>query len=662
MFYTQCYEQDKICKDKVKEDFEDTIDSFDNSEQRQKEENAKPKHLLHEKKFAQLQIVFETLSTKQDKIDLQDLMIELFTGLKKKIGREYIVKLLNKGIRKGSFIGVKLLHTYQAIHSIDIKGRLKPNDEKEYLDTMMTIIFCPMCPFIELSKKLNMKEDINDEYYMLMHKNKTLIINIVHNYFNHKDEVISSEETKKDITVESKRRFKELMAEFENDPVKEQIHNGVVDSLYNEFKVTKSKLCDPWKYLTQDITIEIGILLTHCETSHKFGLLAKQQNNIALPFKHSIDIYDSIMSQSKKDKGIWCSYLRKLNNFIDIEKKQQEVIFTKVIDAYNEKTNKKSLSETLKANQEEKNAAKQLEKDTLHFLKQIRDLLNLDEISDSLDYDYSVFTLERLLKYMENDINKLFEKLLKLSNFEGKQQDGVYNSKLMESKQHINNFVLDIKKLSKNIKFRFSLYKQLHPIQDNEDELNKLINIHPNGNNKQTGGSTTIENQLKQQLENAKLRLHELENEEHKLRQMRGGIRKSRQFTRKQRGGNLSSSLKQYPHKENSDSNIKTKEGGKINKDTVEHFSKIQQLESELNTNKFKTYKEMENTYNQLLQLKQKQLKKESNSCLVKQMMTKIKDNNCNSDCLRQLQTNPTNDKIQCGCKSMPKPFNYKNC
>ena len=70
----------------------------------------------------------------------------------------------------------------------------------------------------------------------------------------------------------------------------------------------------------------------------------------------------------------------------------------------------------------------------------------------------------------------------------------------------------------------------------------------------------------------------------------------------------------------------------------------------------------MENTYNQLLQLKQKQLKKESNSCLVKQMMTKIEDNNCNSDCLRQLQTNPTNDKIQCGCKSMPKPFNYKNC
>ena len=143
---------------------------------------------------------------------------------------------------------------------------------------------------------------------------------------------------------------------------------------------------------------------------------------------------------------------------------------------------------------------------------------------------------------------------------------------------------------------------------------------------------------------------------------MRGGIRKSRQFTKKQRGGKLSSSLKQYPHKENSNSNIKTKEGGKINKNTVEHFSKIQQLESELNTNKFKTYKEMENTYKQLVQLKQKQLKKESNSCLVKQMMTKIEDNNCNSDCLRQLQTNPTNDKIQCGCKSMPKPFNYKNC
>ena len=110
------------------------------------------------------------------------------------------------------------------------------------------------------------------------------------------------------------------------------------------------------------------------------------------------------------------------------------------------------------------------------------------------------------------------------------------------------------------------------------------------------------------------------------------------------------------------DTNIKGKEGGELNKNTVEHFSKIQQLESELNNNKFETYKEMENTYKQLVQLKQKQLKKESDSCILKQMMKKIKDNNCKKDCLRQLQTDSTNNKIQCGCKSMPKPFNYKNC
>ena len=52
------------------------------------------------------------------------------------------------------------------------------------------------------------------------------------------------------------QRYKELLEKFENDPVSKQIHDGVIDSLYDEFKLGNSELCDPWKFLTQDIEIE----------------------------------------------------------------------------------------------------------------------------------------------------------------------------------------------------------------------------------------------------------------------------------------------------------------------------------------------------------------------------------------------------------------------
>ena len=671
MFYTHCYEEDKLCKDKVKQHFEGVLKSFEDKEKRQQEEKVRPKHLLHEKRFAQLQIVFETFSTKQEQKEMHDIMIELFKALKEHKSKEPIISLLNKGIRKGSIMGVKLLHTYQALHNIDIKKHLNPTDEKEYLDTMMGIIFCPMCPFIELAKMLDMKEDINKEYYTLMHNNKTLILTIVHNFYSPGNVGSTSKERQMEIGRETKRRFKELMRSFENDPITKQIHDGVVDSMYDEFKVTNSKLCDPWKFLTQDIDIDIDILLLHCKKGHKFGLLAKEQKDIALPFKHGIDIFDAVMSHTKEDKGIWCGYLHSIKQFIEMEKSQQKVIFMKVIDGYTSKTSSTALSKSLRATTTEEKAAIQLEKHTLHFLKQLTSLLNFDNISDSLEYDYSVLILERLLNYMGNNISSIFEKLLKLGTIEGKHEDGVYHSKLTTTKEYINGYLLEMLILSKNITFRFSLYKKLHPIRENEDELKKIVGVTHNEEYKQKGGSSTIENQLKQQLEDAKLRLHDLENEENKLRHMRGGLRKSRQFTRKQRGGNLSSSLKQYAHKTtenqthhetNHASNIKTKEGGEINKNTVEHFSKIQQLESELNTNKFETYKQMEKTYKQLVQLKNKELKQASNSCLHKQLMHKVKNLSCEKDCLRQLQTAPTNNKIKCGCKSMPKPFNYKNC
>ena len=229
--------------------------------------------------------------------------------------------------------------------------------------------------------------------------------------------------------------------------------------------------------------------------------------------------------------------------------------------------------------------------------------------------------------------------------------------------------------ITENIRFRFSLYQTLHPIRDDEEKLKEFIGETQEGGRKQIGGSNSIELQLKEQLEVANNKLALLQQKEEQLKLMRGGLRKTRRFTRKQKGGNLSSSLKQYAHKtelnqskhqtndtnENiSDTNSKSKEGGKLDKNTVEHFSKIQQLESELTNNKFETYKQMEKTYKQLVQLKNKELKKASESCLHKQLMHKVKNLSCENNSLRQLQTDPTNNKIKCACKSMPKPFEYK--
>jgi hypothetical protein len=649
MFYTHCYEEDKLCKDEVKKHFEDVLKSFEHKEKRQQEEKVRPKHLFHEKKFAQLHMIFETLSTKQEQIEMHDIMIELFMALKEDKSKKHIINLLNKGIRKGNLMGVKLIHTYQALHNIDIKERLKPSDELDYLNTMMGIIFCPMCPFIELANMLDMKQDINDEYYTLMHNNKTLILTIVHNYYSPGNNGSSTKEKQTDIARETVRRYKELMRIFEKDPITKQIHDGVIDSLYDEFKLTNSKECDPWKFLTQDINIDIDVLLTHCKKAHKIGLLPKKQKDIAVAFKHAIDIFDDVMSHSKEDNGIWPNFLHSIKDVIEMEKKQQKVIFMKVIDGYTSNT----LTKSLKATTKEEKGAIQLEKHTLHFLEQLTNLLNFDNISGSLEYDYSVYILKRLVAYMGIHINSIFEKLLKLGTIEGKHDEGVYHSKLTTTKDYINGYILDMFTLSENITFRFSLYKKLHPVRENEDELRKLAGV----THTQKGGSSNIENQLKQQLEDAKTRLHELDNDENKLRQMRGGLRKSRQFTRKQRGGGkLSSSLKQY------DTNTKSKEGGKLNKNTVDHFGKIQQLESELNTNKFETYKQLENTYKQLVHLKHNEVKLASNSCLHKQLMHKVNDLDCGKACLRHLQTEPTNNKIKCGCKSMPSPFKYKNC
>jgi hypothetical protein len=265
-----------------------------------------------------------------------------------------------------------------------------------------------MCPFIELAKMLKMKEDINKQYYTLMHNNKTLIFTIITNYYNPANIGSTSKERKMDIGRESTRRYKALLQSFEKDPTTKQIHDGVIDSLYDEFKITNSNVCDPWKFLTQDIDIDIDVLLTHCEKSHKIGLLAKKPKSITLPFKHGVDVFDVIMSHSKKDRGIWCNYLHNIKEFIELEKTQQKDIFMKVIDGYNTKVSSKKLSESLKATNKEEKAAIQLEKHTLHFLKQLTSLLNVDNISESLEYDYSVYILERILNYMNNHMNTIF--------------------------------------------------------------------------------------------------------------------------------------------------------------------------------------------------------------------------------------------------------------
>ena len=106
----------------------------------------------------------------------------------------------------------------------------------------------------------------------------------------------------------------------------------------------------------------------------------------------------------------------------------------------------------------------------------------------------------------------------------------------------------------------------------------------------------------------------------------------------------------------------KNKDGGELKKGSVEHFGKIQKLESELIANKFDTYKQMESTYKQLLRLKNEQLTKASKSCLQKQLMDKVNKPDCAKSCLRDLQKDPKNNKIKCGCKKFPVPFTYSDC
>ena len=69
---------------------------------------------------------------------MHDIMVNLFEALKKKHPKQQVAYLLNSGIRKGSEIGIKLLHTYQALHNIDHKGKLNPR-QTEYFKTMIRL-------------------------------------------------------------------------------------------------------------------------------------------------------------------------------------------------------------------------------------------------------------------------------------------------------------------------------------------------------------------------------------------------------------------------------------------------------------------------------------------------------------------------------------------
>ena len=677
MFYTECYEQDKQCNDKDKKHFEDVLKSFENNELRKKEEKVRPKHLFHEKRLQQIESVFENLSTKEHQIEMHDIMVNLFEALKKKHPKQQVAYLLNSGIRKGSEIGIKLLHTYQALHNIDHKGKLNPSDKHEYFKTMMAIIFVPMCPFVELSKLLDMKEDINKDFYNLIHYNKTLILTIVQKFYDPHMNTSTKKEKDRDIARESEMNHKALIKKFKQNPNSKEIQDRVIDSLYDEFKLGNSELCDPWKFLTQDIEIDINVLITQCKQAHKHGIISMDNKNIPSSFKKGIDILNAMFGINKQNKGIWCAYLDKVEVFIGVEKSQQQKIFETVIKNYTSTTNTKNLDDSLKANKLETKSVEELKNNSVDFLRQVTELMNVDSLQNSLDNDYSIFILERLLKYITTQIISVYDKLLKLGKIEGKHDDGDYHLMLTSIKDYFVFYMQDIESLTENIRFRFSLYQTLHPIREDEEKLKEFIGKTQEGGRKQIGGSNSIELQLKEQLEDANNKLALLQQQEEQLKLMRGGLRKTRRFTRKQKGGNLSSSLKQYAHKtelnqskhqtndtnENiSDANSKSKEGGKIDKNTVEHFSKIQQLESELTNNKFETYKQMEKTYKQLVQLKNEELKKASESCLHKQLMHKVKNLTCEKDCLRQLQTDPTNNKIKCACKSMPKPFEYKNC
>ena len=142
-------------------------------------------------------------------------------------------------------------------------------------------------------------------------------------------------------------------------------------------------------------------------------------------------------------------------------------------------------------------------------------------------------------------MDSIIDKLIHLGKIEGKHESGEYYETLMNLKEMFSVFKIDLDVLLETINYRNKLYKDLHLIRNDDEKLKKFMGTVQKGGSKQIGGSLSLFDQLNQQLNESKNELKRIELQEDELRKLRGGFRKKRQFTRKQRGGRLSSTLKQ---------------------------------------------------------------------------------------------------------------------
>ena len=336
-----CYDKDKKCSKEDIDDIEDILDEFNTEEEKKKKRDLEPKHEMHQKLLHKVITLFETLNTEEDSAMLQELMVDLYTNLKKKSSRDHIVKLLIKGIHKAGEISLKVQHKYQATHEIDINGDISPSNEEEYFNDLMSMVFTPLCPFVELAIMLHMKKDINDEYYKVVHANKSFILTIVENYYNPGNDYDNDEAVKRSIGTESARNHKFLLKSFMDPNVKE-LHDRVIDSLYEEFKVHNKEECYPWIYLTQPIDSVLDELLDTSHELYKYFTALDDVNN-QIPMHHTIDLLSALLENDEQTntKGLWPTYLHQLKNFVKSQHTIQQKHFEKVINSYKHKSSEK---------------------------------------------------------------------------------------------------------------------------------------------------------------------------------------------------------------------------------------------------------------------------------------------------------------------------------
>ena len=662
-----CYNsKTKECSLPMVKVFEELFHEFHDEKTKQQKRKSEPIHHPGSKLVHKTIRIFETLSTDNSTKEVQETMISIFKHLKEgktTSSDQDIIELLKKGIRESAEISMKTQHKYQALHEIDIGNHLAPANKEEYFTDLMSIVFTPLCPFLELAKRLHMKKDIEDEYYKIVHTHKSFVLTLVESYFNLGNKYDNRHAVKRHIPIDFKRKHKDFLTKLSSDPDEKELQNKVIESLYREYQTHNKENCNPWVYLTQYIDIYVEDIYHKNKEYH--ALYANLHTEDAQPpMHHSITLMNKLLHSD----GIWTTYLHQIKEFIKSEHTIQKEHFEKEISNYLDGSTKLQSNLTTLENE----AVDTFHKHTSIFLEKCISSLELHKVSMSLEHDYAVKLFAKFISYIIVHTDHILDEIILLGKIENKHVEShAFYKKLNAIKEMFGTFIIDLQAFTQTMDYRTELYKKLFLIRNDNTKLQHFITSKQSGGSKQIGGAVSYVEQLNQQLDASNKQLQQIELEEQELRKLRGGLRKKRHFTRKQRGGRLSSTLKQgmvhastapastdHEHN-NAENNSKTQEGG-LEKGSVEHFGKMQQLEAEINTKKYNTYKQMEKTYTQLLQLKNQELEKNTQSCLQKQLMNN-KKLNCKNNCLRKLQNTPSN-KIKCACKKFPQPFKYEDC